>query len=131
MKNFLFGLLTLAVLLGISSIAVSPELTDLFVDEESMIQLKEQREASGGHTSSSKNPEDILQLTGQEWQSLSTQDRLTFAIHLKKGLKSKDIHIEDPNQLLDQIDTYFENKTKDDTIEKAVMVIITESTFTD
>ncbi|MGP4082095.1 hypothetical protein ACTWQL_19600 [Pseudalkalibacillus sp. R45] len=131
MKNFLFGLLTLAVLLGISSIAVSPELTDFFVDEESMIQMKEQREASGLHTSPSKNPEDILQNTGQEWQSLSTQDRLTFAIHLTKGLKSRDIHIEDPNQLLQQIDTYFETKPKDDTIEKAVMVIITENTFAD
>ncbi|WP_221563715.1 hypothetical protein [Alkalihalobacillus sp. TS-13] len=131
MKNFLFGLLTLAVLLGISSIAVSPELTDFFVDEKSMIQMKEQREPSAGHTSSSKNPEDILQHTGQEWQSLSTQDRLTFAIHLKKGLKSRDIHIDDPYQLLDQIDTYFETNSKDDSIEKAVMVIITENTFMD
>ncbi|WP_408010644.1 hypothetical protein ACJROX_10170 [Pseudalkalibacillus sp. A8] len=132
MKNFLFAILTIAVLFGVSSIAVSPELTNIFIDDERMDQMKEQRQEDRKQADyPSNSPEKILKQTGQEWQSFTDRDRLTFAIHLAKGLKERDINIETPKQIIEKIDHYYEANPTDETIERAIMAIIAEDGFTE
>jgi hypothetical protein len=122
MKNLLFGLLTLGVLLGISAIVVSPELTDLFVNEKHQKTLTQ----TEGSNNQKLNPETILQKTGTDWMELPYKDRLEFVLGLSKGLESREMEIPDPNELLVEIDTYFENNPKEETVEKAVMTILTK-----
>ncbi|MCF6409261.1 hypothetical protein [Pseudalkalibacillus salsuginis] len=132
MKNLLFAILTFAVLFGVSSLVVSPELTDIFVDDQQMEQMAELRQKEQNTSNSPSNsPENMLKQTGWEWRSFSDHERLTFAVHLAKGLKEKDIPIEAPNQIIEKIDHYYESNPKDETIEKAIMVLIAEDRFTD
>lgn len=127
MKNLLFGILTLGLLLGISALAVSPELTDFFVDEEKVAAINE----STGTNAKEMNPDTILNQTGSDWEALSYKERMAFVLTLVKGLESRDMGISDPNEMLSQIDTYYESHPKEDTIEKAVMTILTEKWTSD
>ncbi len=132
MKNLLFGILTFAVLFGVSSLAVSPELTDIFVDDQQMEQMEDLRQKERNTSNSpSISPENMLKQTGREWKSFSDHERLTFAIHLAKGLKERGIPIEAPSQIIEKIDHYYESNPTDETIKKAIMALIAEDRFTD
>ncbi|MCF6136784.1 hypothetical protein [Pseudalkalibacillus berkeleyi] len=123
MKNLLFGILTMGLLLGISAVVVSPELTDFFVDEREMTVQSKSKESNKIQL----KPDQILKQTGSEWNKLSYREQLEFTVNISNGLKSRDMDISQPQELLVQINTYFENNAKDDTIEKALMKILTEN----
>ncbi|WP_349410196.1 hypothetical protein [Pseudalkalibacillus sp. SCS-8] len=130
MKNLLFGILTLGLLFGIAAVAVSPELTDLFVDETKHVTIPQVNE-SNTEPQSAANPANILKKSGHDWEALSEEGRLAFILQLVKALESKDITVSKPEVLLDRIDTYYEENSKEKKVEEVIMIILNEGWLED
>ncbi|WP_257349222.1 hypothetical protein [Pseudalkalibacillus decolorationis] len=127
MKNLLYGLSTLTVLIGISYVLISPQFTELFVGER---QVNEQTSLSLKEPIAfdSEKPEQILQQTGKDWSLFSEQQKLKFTIQLLSSMESRDLStsVSRPTEFIEKINTYFETESKEHTVEKAILKILAE-----
>lgn len=100
------------------------------MDETKHVTIPQVNE-SNTEPQSAANPANILKKSGHDWEALSEEGRLAFILQLVKALESKDITVSKPEVLLDRIDTYYEENSKEKKVEEVIMIILNEGWLED